>query len=87
MQSLVGTEYTDPAFMSTSPFRGSTAVNKKCVMEISVPAGKGRGAYVNSLSGFQDEEYEFLLAQNSRFVVQSVEESESETIIKTEMLA
>lgn len=86
MQSLVGTEYTDPAFMSTSPFRGSTAVNKKCVMEINVPAGKGRGAYVNSLSGFQDEEYEFLIARNSRFAVQSVEESESEIIIKMEML-
>lgn len=86
MQALVGTEYSDPAFMSTSPFRGSSAVNKDCIMVMDIPAGKGRGAYINNLSGFKDEEYEFLLARDSKFTIQSVEELENEVIIKMEMI-
>lgn len=85
MQMLVGTEYSDPAFMSTSPFRGSSAVNKECIMVLDIPAGKGRGAYVNDLSPFKDKEYEFLLARDSKFIIQAVEEKEDEVIIRMEM--
>ena len=86
IQSLVGKEYTDPAFMSTSPFKGSDAVNKDCIMELLIPAGQGRGAYINQLSGFQDSEYEFLLARDSKFKIYSVEETEEKLILKMEMI-
>lgn len=86
IQDLVGKEYTDPAFMSTSPFKGSDAVNKDCVMELLIPAGKGRGAYINDLSGFKDKEYEFLLARDSKFKIYSVEETEEKLILKMEMI-
>lgn len=86
IQTLVGTEYTDPAFMSTSPFRGSSAINKECIMELFIPAGKGRGAYINDFSGFKNSEYEFLLARNSRFKVLSAEKTEDKLILKMEMI-
>lgn len=86
MQRIVGTEYTDPAFMSTSPTMKSTAMNQECIMELFIPAGKGRGAYINDLSAFQDEEYEFLLARNSKFNVISVKETEENIILKMEMI-
>ena len=57
IQKIVGTEYTDAGFMSASTIKTSTAVNKDCIMELFIPSGKGRGAYVNNVSGFQDEEY------------------------------
>ena len=86
IQKIVGTEYTDAGFMSTSPIKTSTAVNKDCIMELFIPSGKGRGAYVNNVSGFQDEEYEFLLARNSKFRVISAEETEDKLILKMEWI-
>ena len=86
IQRIVGTEYTDAGFMSTSPIKTSTAVNKDCVMELFIPSGKGRGAYVNNVSGFQDEEYEFLLARDSKFRVVGAEETEDKLILKMEWI-
>ena len=86
IQRIVGTEYTDAGFMSTSPIKTSTAVNKDCIMELFVPSGKGRGAYVNNVSGFQDEEYEFLLARDSKFRVIGAEETEDKLILKMEWI-
>ena len=86
IQRIVGTEYTDAGFMSTSPIKTSTAVNKDCVMELFIPSGKGRGAYVNNVSGFQDEEYEFLLARDSKFRVIGAEETEDKLILKMEWI-
>ena len=86
IQKIVGTEYTDAGFMSTSPIKTSTAVNKDCIMELFIPSGKGRGAYVNNVSGFQDEEYEFLLARDSKFRVIGAEETEEKLILKMEWI-
>lgn len=86
IQRIVGTEYTDAGFMSTSPIKTSTAVNKDCVMELFIPSGKGRGAYINNVSGFQDEEYEFLLARDSKFRVIGAEETEDKLILKMEWI-
>ena len=86
IQRIVGAEYTDAGFMSTSPIKTSTAVNKDCIMELFIPSGKGRGAYVNNVSGFQDEEYEFLLARNSKFRVIGAEETEDKLILKMEWI-
>ena len=86
IQKIVGTEYTDAGFMSTSPIKTSTAVNKDCIMELFIPSGKGRGAYINNVSGFQDEEYEFLLARDSKFRVIGAEETEDKLILKMEWI-
>ena len=86
IQRIVGTEYTDAGFMSTSPIKTSTAVNKDCIMELFIPSGKGIGAYVNNVSGFQDEEYEFLLARDSKFRVIGAEETEDKLILKMEWI-
>ena len=86
IQRIVGTEYTDAGFMSTSPIKTSTAVNKDCIMELFIPSGKGRGAYLNNVSGFQDEEYEFLLARDSKFRVIGAEETEDKLILKMEWI-
>ncbi|MBQ8689462.1 MAG: hypothetical protein IJ515_03770 [Clostridia bacterium] len=67
IESLVGTEYTDPAFMSTSPSLDSTALNKDVIMTIRLPAGKGIGAYINEYNGLG--EIEFLLARGSKFKI------------------
>ena len=69
--------------MSTSPIKTSTAVNKDCIMELFIPSGKGRGAYLNNVSGFQDEEYEFLLARDSKFRVIGADETEEKLILRS----
>lgn len=64
---LEGTEYTDKAFMSTSPDLNSPALNKDVLMTIKVPKGKGIGAYINEYNGLG--ETEFLLARDSKFKI------------------
>ncbi|MCQ2438524.1 MAG: hypothetical protein MJ074_02030 [Oscillospiraceae bacterium] len=50
--------------------------DKPTVMEIIVPAGVGRGAYINNLSGFKDREYEFLIKRNASLTITSIEEKD-----------
>ena len=64
---LEGTEYSDKAFMSTSPDLNSPALNKDVTMTIKVPKGKGVGAYINEYNGLG--ETEFLLARDSKFMI------------------
>lgn len=64
---LEGTEYFDKAFMSTSPDLNSPALNKDVTMTIKVPKGKNIGAYINEYNGLS--ETEFLLARNSKFMI------------------
>lgn len=84
-QKLVGKEYTDKGFMSTSLLKSGMMKNKDCFLEIKIPAGKGRGAYINSLSVFKDGEYEFLIARNSKFKITEVEETD-DLFLKMEMI-
>lgn len=87
IQQLVGKTYQDKGFMSSSPTLESSAVNKECIMELFIPSGKGRGAYINDLAGqYVDKEYEFLIARNSEFNIMSVEETEEKLIFKMEMI-
>ena len=76
LKSLEKTFYTDKAFISTSTSEDSSFDNlgANIKMIIDVPKGKGRGAYINDLSEYQ--EYEFLLARNSRLFIKEVEETE-----------
>ena len=87
LKSLVGTVYTDKGYMSTSPLLSSSAVNKNLLMEIKVPSGKNRGAYINKLAGqFQDVEYEYLLPRGSRFNVVGITEIDGKPTIQMEMI-
>ena len=87
LSGLAGKDYTDVAFMSTTPLSGTVqkyAEDWDCntIFEISLNKGKGKGAYINELSAFKDEEYEFLLRRDYKFVIQEVDTSGKFTIIR-----
>lgn len=87
LSGLAGKDYTDVAFMSTTPLLETVqkyAEDWDCniIFEISLNKGKGKGAYINELSAFKDEEYEFLLRRDSMFVIQEVDTSGKFTVIR-----
>lgn len=86
IQELEGEDYSDKAFMSTSPTMESSVLESDFTMEIYVPAGKGVGAYINELSVFENEEYEFLLARDSKFKIIKAEKKNNKYYIKMEMI-
>lgn len=74
---LVGKTFHDDGFVSTTALTGNpTATTRPVLFEINVPAGVGRGAYVNELSGFVDGEYEFLLRRGADYTITEVVENE-----------
>ena len=89
---LIGKIYKDSGYMSTTALYGNpVATTKPVVFEIDIPAGVGRGAYVNQLAGqYQDAEYEFLLPRGSSFKITAIEENKEpitpQTIIKMRMI-
>ena len=89
---LIGKIYKDSGYMSTTALKGNAVANAKPVIfDIEVPSGTGRGAYVNQLAGqYQDTEYEFLLARNSKFEIIAIEENDEpippQTIIRMRMI-
>lgn len=60
-----GKTFVEEGFSSTSTLqecvKGFYAKDKSICIEYHIPNGKGRGAYINSVSEFRDKEYEFLL--------------------------
>lgn len=80
---LIGKIFHDNGYVSTSALYGNpVATTKPVIFEISVPAGTGRGAYVNELSGFKDAEYEFLLRRGADYTITDVaEDSDAGKII------
>ena len=85
-QSMVGKIFKEKGYTSTSVIKTGAMTNKDCKIEISIPAGKGRGAYINKLSTYEDTEYEFLIARNSKFKVVGVSETEDDLVLKMEMI-
>ena len=89
---LIGKVYHDNGYMSTTALHGNpVATAKPVIFEIDIPAGTGRGAYVNQLAGqYQDAEYEFLLARGSKFTITEIVENDEpippQTIIKMRMI-
>ena len=82
--AFVGKDFHDDGFLSTTVVSGNRVASIKPVLfEIKVPAGKGRGAYVNQLAGvFQDTEYEFLLRRGANYVIEdAIEDIETGKII------
>lgn len=76
LSDLIGKKYTDDAFMSTTALYGNpVATTKPVVMDIEIPFGTGRGAYINQLAGqYQDTEYEFLIKRGSSFTITDISE-------------
>ena len=85
LDDLVGTIYKDFSFMSTSPTLDSSYVNKNIIMELFIPKGTGRGAYIKDLSNFK-EEREFLLEKGSAFEIKEVVKQGDKTVIRMEWL-
>ena len=84
-RSIVGGTYEDMAYMSTSIFERNNFVGSgEYLMRLRVPAGAGRGMYVNDMSSSKDE-YEFILARGSRFRIVSVTEEGGRTVIDMEL--
>lgn len=77
----VGSTFRDDGFCSTSVLSKKVA-SGNVVLEIDVPSGKGFGAWINPLSGAQDEEYEFLLQRGSEFVVKGYEKKGDDIIVR-----
>lgn len=86
LKRLVGEIYEDKGYMSTSPIRPNIVEDRPVLFEIQVPLGKGKGAYVNSLSGFKDEEYEFLLKRGTKCEVTSVDLTGDKPIIRMRVI-
>lgn len=86
LNHLVGKIYEDKGYMSTSPIRPNIVNDRPVLFEIQIPSGNGRGAYVNSLSGFKNEEFEFLLKRGTKCEVTSVDLSGEKPIIKMRVI-
>lgn len=87
LSELIGKDYIDVGFMSTTPLVDTVhdyANMWDCntIFEINLNKGKGKGAYINELSLFKDEEYEFLLKRDSKFIIQEVDTSGEFTVIR-----
>lgn len=80
IMDLVGKEYNDKAFMSTSVLKDGAFSRYDVMLEITVPKGKGNGAYINGLSTFKDEEYEFLIKRDATFKIKEVEPGRVTTV-------
>ena len=76
LTDLIGKKYHDDAFMSSTALYGNpVATTKPVVFDISIPSGKGRGAYINEFgSQFQDAEYEFLIKRGASFTITDISE-------------
>lgn len=80
-----GSIFHDDGFCSTSAITEKVA-SGNVVMRINVPAGKGYGAWINPLSGAEDEEYEFLLQRGSNFKVIKSEKIGEDLVIDLDLL-
>ena len=83
---MIGKEWSDAGFMSTSPVmegvKNAVVTGKDYLLEIDVPSGKGIGAYLNNLSPWKDQEYEFLLKDGTVFEITDVDTNGDQPIIK-----
>lgn len=78
LSELIGKKFHESAYSSTTVVQNNgVATAKPTILDIEIPAGTGRGAYVNQLAGqFQDTEYEFLLKRGSTFTIKEIREEE-----------
>ena len=85
LQLTAGSYFHDNAFVSTSVLTEKVA-SGNVVMQINVPSGEGFGAWINPMSGAQDEEYEFLLQRGSDFIVRGIKEQGEDIIVELDLV-
>lgn len=89
LSDLIGNEYCDKGYMSTSPlenvarrFAENNETENQLILQLDVTKGKGKCAYINKLSGFKNDEYECLIMHGSKFEIYGVDESGDIPILK-----
>ena len=85
LKTQPGAIFRDNGYVSTSALSKKVA-SGNVVMEIDVPPGTGHGAWINPLSGAEDEEYEFLMPRGSEFKVLGVSERDGDTVVHLEFI-
>ncbi len=92
IHDIIGKTFFDSGYGSSTALKNNpVAVAKPVLLEIEIPAGIGRGAYINELAGQNENaEYEFLIARDSKFRITDVvinnEPMPPQTIIKMRMI-
>lgn len=85
-----GKIYSEKAFSSTSPLqekvKGFYNKNKSVCIEYNIPKGIGRGAYINSVSEFENVEYEYLLNTDTRAKIIELKKENGMNVIVMEVL-
>ena len=84
IEASIGIEYSDKAFMSTSPTLDSPALNKDLLMTIKLPSGKGIGAYIDGYNGLGEKE--FLLARGSKFRITNAYRKNKNYFVEMELI-
>lgn len=72
---LVGKTFVEKAYSSATAMRDNrVATVKPVILELQIPAGAGRGAYINRYAedDKQDVEYEFLIRRNASFTIRKI---------------
>ncbi len=83
IRELVGKTYSDASYMSTSPTPLSSFGSY--TLKIKVPSGIGRGAYLEELTS-SPQEYEFLLARETKFKITNVINKKAQSLIEMEVI-
>lgn len=85
--------YWDAAYFSSSCYKKADilknileSVGKACLFIVEVPAGKGRGAYINRFSREKDKEYEFLIKRLARFEVINISDKDYGKEVRLRMI-
>ena len=83
----VGDIYQDLAYMSTTPIfnrckQFAKDRNMALILEIKLNSGAGKGAYINALSTFKDDECEILLKRNSKFKIENIKDLDNLKIVE-----
>lgn len=86
LKSLIGTNFTDKAFMSTSVAgEGGHFDYKPVVLTIEAPKGT-HALFVNKKSSFEGKENEMLLAAGNRFKILGVEEKDGKVHVQVRVV-
>ena len=81
MELFGGKVLQDPAFLSTSAANKGSLIDGEIIYRIAVPAGKGRGAFLDPMSEYQGEN-EFLLKRDTKLVVMNAYKEGDKTVVE-----
>lgn len=91
VDNIVGEKLWDPAYLSSTLAKSvandfadiavSNSGGRRVFLQLDIPAGKGRGAFVDSISA-NSGELEFLIKRDAQFEVYASEEIEGDILLK-----